>query len=81
MELLIPDSSPSALASGRALRHHRGGGDDYYGEGYHGEGYHGDGPCEHCGMVHTAQIPAACLEGGGGGGKTESSDDELLLLC
>ncbi|CAL8374079.1 unnamed protein product [Boreogadus saida] len=88
VELLIPDSSPSALASGRALRHHHrggGGGDDYYGEGYHGEGYHGDGPCEHCGMVHTAQIPAACLEGGGGGGggggKTESSDDELLLLC
>lgn len=37
-----------------------------------------DGPCEHCGMVHTAQIPDACLEATG---KTESSDDELLLLC
>lgn len=37
-----------------------------------------DGTCEHCGMVHTAQIPDACLEATG---KTESSDDELLLLC
>lgn len=37
-----------------------------------------NGPCEHCGMVHTAQIPDACLEATG---KTESSDDELLLLC
>uniref|UniRef100_H3CGA1 Low density lipoprotein receptor-related protein 12 n=1 Tax=Tetraodon nigroviridis TaxID=99883 RepID=H3CGA1_TETNG len=37
-----------------------------------------DGPCERCGMVHTAQIPDACLEAAG---KTESSDDELLLLC
>ncbi|XP_062342869.1 low-density lipoprotein receptor-related protein 12 [Osmerus eperlanus] len=37
-----------------------------------------DGPCEHCGMVHTARIPDACLEATG---KTESSDDELLLLC
>ncbi|XP_063755447.1 low-density lipoprotein receptor-related protein 12 [Eleginops maclovinus] len=34
------------------------------------------GPCEHCGIVHTALIPDACR-----GGKTESSDDELLLLC
>lgn len=38
--------------------------------------HHGNGPCEHCGIVHTAQIPDACLES-----KTESSDDELLLLC
>lgn len=37
-----------------------------------------DGPCEHCGMVHTAQIPDTCLEAMG---KIESSDDELLLLC
>lgn len=37
-----------------------------------------DGPCEHCGMVHTAQVPDACLEATG---RTESSDDELLLLC
>lgn len=46
----------------------------------HGNGCRGgrDGPCEHCGMVHTAQIPDACLEATG---KTESSDDELLLLC
>lgn len=44
----------------------------------YGSGCRGDGPCEHCGMVHTAQIPDACLEATG---KTESSDDELLLLC
>ncbi|XP_051992305.1 low-density lipoprotein receptor-related protein 12-like isoform X2 [Xyrauchen texanus] len=37
-----------------------------------------DGPCEHCGMVHTARIPDACLEATA---KTETSDDELLLLC
>lgn len=38
-----------------------------------------NGPCEHCSMVHTAQIPDACLEATG---KTETnSDDELLLLC
>ncbi|XP_066546735.1 low-density lipoprotein receptor-related protein 12 isoform X1 [Amia ocellicauda] len=37
-----------------------------------------DGPCEHCGMVHTAQIPDACLEATA---KTETSDDEALLLC
>ncbi|XP_033849753.3 low-density lipoprotein receptor-related protein 12-like isoform X2 [Acipenser ruthenus] len=37
-----------------------------------------DGPCEHCGMVHTAQIPDACLEAIG---KSETSDDEALLLC
>lgn len=89
VELLIPvsdtdsASSFSSLASescrpllearpssttGRARRHH------------HSNGCRGgrDGPCEHCGMVHTAQIPDACLEATG---KTESSDDELLLLC
>ncbi|XP_061110701.1 low-density lipoprotein receptor-related protein 12 [Conger conger] len=37
-----------------------------------------DGPCEHCGMVHTAQVPDACLEATS---KTETSDDEALLLC
>lgn len=37
-----------------------------------------DGPCEHCGIVHTAQIPDACLEATA---KTETSDDESLLLC
>lgn len=37
-----------------------------------------DGTCEHCGMVHTARIPDACLEATM---KTESSDDESLLLC
>lgn len=38
-----------------------------------------NGPCEHCSMVHTAQIPDACLEATG---KTETNgDDELLLLC
>uniref|UniRef100_A0A667XJ00 Low density lipoprotein receptor-related protein 12 n=1 Tax=Myripristis murdjan TaxID=586833 RepID=A0A667XJ00_9TELE len=88
VELLIPvsdsdSSSSSSLvsescrplleprpssASGHTSRHH------------HGNGGRGgrDGPCEHCGMVHTAQIPDACLEATG---KTESSDDELLLLC
>lgn len=63
--LLEPHPSST---SGHGPRHHRGnvcrGGRD--------------GPCEHCGMVHTAQIPDACLEATG---KTESSDDELLLLC
>lgn len=38
----------------------------------------GSGPCEHCGMVHTAQVPEACREVSA---KTESSDDEPLLLC
>lgn len=37
-----------------------------------------DGPCEHCGMVHTARIPDACLQALS---KTETSDDEALLLC
>ncbi|XP_028820553.1 low-density lipoprotein receptor-related protein 12 [Denticeps clupeoides] len=37
-----------------------------------------DGPCEHCGMVHTARIPDACREGTS---RTEASDDEALLLC
>lgn len=37
-----------------------------------------DGPCEHCGIVHTARIPDGCLEATA---KTESSDDESLLLC
>ncbi|XP_018596987.1 low-density lipoprotein receptor-related protein 12 [Scleropages formosus] len=37
-----------------------------------------DGPCEHCGMVHTARVPDACLQAAP---KTESSDDEAMLLC
>lgn len=37
-----------------------------------------DGPCECCGIVHTAQIPDTCLEGTL---KNETSDDEALLLC
>ncbi|XP_053415369.1 low-density lipoprotein receptor-related protein 12 isoform X1 [Nycticebus coucang] len=37
-----------------------------------------DGPCEHCGIVHTAQIPETCLEATL---KNETSDDEALLLC
>ncbi|XP_028621888.1 low-density lipoprotein receptor-related protein 12 isoform X1 [Grammomys surdaster] len=37
-----------------------------------------DGPCERCGIVHTAQIPDTCLESAV---KTEASDDEALLLC
>lgn len=37
-----------------------------------------DGPCECCGIVHTAQIPDTCLEAVI---KNETSDDEALLLC
>ncbi|XP_045883577.1 low-density lipoprotein receptor-related protein 12 isoform X2 [Meles meles] len=37
-----------------------------------------DGPCERCGIVHTAQIPDTCLEATL---KQETSDDEALLLC
>ncbi|KAK2098066.1 Low-density lipoprotein receptor- protein 12 [Saguinus oedipus] len=37
-----------------------------------------DGPWEHCGIVHTAQIPDTCLEATL---KNETSDDEALLLC
>ncbi|XP_050656643.1 low-density lipoprotein receptor-related protein 12 isoform X1 [Macaca thibetana thibetana] len=37
-----------------------------------------DGPCERCGIVHTAQIPDTCLEVTL---KNETSDDEALLLC
>lgn len=37
-----------------------------------------DGPCERCGIVHTAQIPDTCLEATM---KNEPSDDEALLLC
>ncbi|KAM5157776.1 low-density lipoprotein receptor-related protein 12 [Mantella aurantiaca] len=37
-----------------------------------------DGPCECCGIVHTAQIPDTCLEAVL---KNEASDDEALLLC
>lgn len=39
---------------------------------------HRDGPCERCGIVHTAQIPDTCLEAAL---KNETSDDEALLLC
>lgn len=37
-----------------------------------------DGPCEHCGIVHTAQIPDACREAVL---INEASDDESLLVC
>lgn len=37
-----------------------------------------DGPCEHCGIVHTAQIPDVCREVAV---KNEASDDEALLVC
>lgn len=37
-----------------------------------------DGPCERCGVVHTAQVPDRCLEATL---KHETSDDEALLLC
>lgn len=63
--LLEPHPSSTV---GHTARHNRGNG---------GQGGR-DGSCEHCGIVHTAQIPDACLEATG---KTESSDDELLLLC
>ncbi|MEE6463339.1 hypothetical protein FKM82_005872 [Ascaphus truei] len=36
-----------------------------------------DGPCECCGIVHTAQIPDTCLEAV----LKNDSDDEALLLC
>ncbi|XP_054619152.1 low-density lipoprotein receptor-related protein 12 isoform X1 [Dunckerocampus dactyliophorus] len=83
VELLIPDSDSSLLFSdirqpllepppssntAYVLRQHRGNSTQ--------AGW--DGPCEHCGKVHTARIPDACLEVGG---KMESSDDELLQLC
>ncbi|XP_053190234.1 LOW QUALITY PROTEIN: low-density lipoprotein receptor-related protein 12 [Scomber japonicus] len=83
VELLIPDSDSSSSSSlvgdvrqplleprppsaGHAHCHH------------HGNGGRGcGGPCEHCGIVHTARVPDACLEAAR---RTESSDDELLLL-
>lgn len=83
VELLIPASDSDSTSSlsdvreplleprppaGHAPRQQRG----------HGCRGGRDGLCEHCRMVHTAQIPDACLEATG---KTESSDDELLLLC
>ncbi|XP_063113835.1 low-density lipoprotein receptor-related protein 12 isoform X3 [Cavia porcellus] len=37
-----------------------------------------DGPCERCGMVHTAQVPDACQDVAR---KGEAGDDEALLLC
>ncbi|XP_048385898.1 low-density lipoprotein receptor-related protein 12 isoform X5 [Stegostoma tigrinum] len=37
-----------------------------------------DGPCMHCGMVHTAQIPEECFEATL---KNETNDDESLLVC
>lgn len=37
-----------------------------------------DGPCERCGMVHTAQVPDACLEAAA---QTETGEDEPLLPC
>lgn len=67
--LLEPHLSSTAAPNPHHHHHHRGGVSGRKGR---------DGTCEHCGMVHTAQIPEACLEATG---KTESSDDEPLLLC
>ncbi|XP_034016613.1 low-density lipoprotein receptor-related protein 12 [Thalassophryne amazonica] len=61
------ESYPSSTTSHGLRRHY----------GNSGRGSR-DGLCEHCGMVHTAVIPDACLEVMG---KMESSDDELLPLC
>lgn len=86
VELLIPasdsDSSSSSLVSDirqPLLEPHPSstGPAPHPPRGHGGRGGR-DGTCEHCGMVHTAQIPDVCLEATG---KTESSDDELLLLC
>ncbi|XP_077600212.1 low-density lipoprotein receptor-related protein 12 [Stigmatopora nigra] len=70
-ELLIPDldsSSWSGTVPSSATRHQRA----------EGARAGPDGLCRHCGKVHTARIPDACLEVSN---KTESSDDELLQLC
>lgn len=84
VELLIPvsdsDSSSSVSDIRQPLLEPHPSSTGHASHHPHGNGCRGgrDGPCEHCGMVHTAQIPDACLEATG---KTESSDDELLLLC
>ncbi|XP_078123745.1 low-density lipoprotein receptor-related protein 12 [Sander vitreus] len=73
VELLIPDSDSSLSDARTPLLEPRPP------AGHAPRRHRGNGPCEHCGMVHTAQIPDACLEDATG--RTESSDDELLLLC
>ncbi|XP_035848862.1 low-density lipoprotein receptor-related protein 12 isoform X2 [Sander lucioperca] len=73
VELLIPDSDSSLSDARTPLLEPRPP------TGHGPRRHRGNGPCEHCGMVHTAQIPDACLDAAAG--KTESSDDELLLLC
>lgn len=89
VELLIPDSDsspsfgdlrqplldpqpsrPSRPSSAAAQKMRR--------QGVSGTRAGWDGPCEHCGKVHTAQVPDTCLEVAS---KMESSDDELLQLC
>ncbi|XP_023558109.1 low-density lipoprotein receptor-related protein 12, partial [Octodon degus] len=37
-----------------------------------------DGPCERCGIVHTAQVPDLCRDATR---KSEAGEDEALLLC
>ncbi|KAF1372077.1 hypothetical protein PFLUV_G00260610 [Perca fluviatilis] len=70
VELLIPDSDArTPLLEPRPP----------HAAGHAPRRHRGNGPCEHCGIVHTAQVPDACLDAAAG--KTESSDDELLLLC
>ncbi|XP_034747429.1 low-density lipoprotein receptor-related protein 12 isoform X2 [Etheostoma cragini] len=77
VELLIPDSDSSLNDARTPLLETRP--PTYAPASPAPRRHRGNGPCEHCGIVHTAQIPDACLEAAAG--KTESSDDELLLLC
>lgn len=85
VELLIPVSDSDSSSSASDVRQlllepHSCSATGHASRLAYGSGCRGglNGPCEHCGMVHTAQIPDVCLEATG---KTESSDDELLLLC
>lgn len=81
VELLIPVSDSDSSSSASDVRQPQSCSTTGHASRLtYGHGCRGgrDGPCEHCGMVHTAQIPEVCLEATG---KTESSDDELLLLC
>ncbi|KAM9824295.1 low-density lipoprotein receptor-related protein 12 [Neosynchiropus ocellatus] len=70
VELLIPDSAPSPVleprpppSTGHVSRHRDDGG-------------RCGGPCEHCGIVHTALIPESCRASG-----PKLEDDEQLLAC
>ncbi|XP_021118462.1 low-density lipoprotein receptor-related protein 12 isoform X3 [Heterocephalus glaber] len=40
-----------------------------------------DGPCECCGVVHTARVPDSCRRDLDAARKGEASDDEALLPC